>query len=83
MNQKDRLEHYKNKAQEYFHYSEALEQRIKNLNDTLRTISVGAVSSAAPSQWDHEYKTKWTAAEALRTQANDFSLKKPKGYLHP
>jgi hypothetical protein len=66
MNQKQKLDHYITKAEQYRDSFFKLQQECDNLKSTLRTISCGAHNSSAPVGWDNLSKIQWTACSALK-----------------
>lgn len=82
MNQKQRYEHYKTKAQEYHDYSVKLEGQIKEALQKLADLSVGATPVGAPKEWDQACRMQWSASRFLLQQASKV-CKKPSGFLHP
>ncbi len=82
MNQKQRLEHYKTKAQDYHDYSLKLEGQIKEALQKLADLSVGATPVDAPKDWSQDSRMQWSASRFLLQQANKV-CKKPAGHLHP
>lgn len=66
MNQKQKLEHYKKKAEEFRDAYWRLLVETKKLQTTLGDISVGLVNDKTKSNgWSHQTRLQFDAAEAL------------------
>lgn len=67
MNQKQKTEHFKNKAEQFRTAYFKLMSETNRLKNTLRDISVGLASETTKNNgWSHQIRLQYDAAEALK-----------------